>query len=1123
MPNIESGPVDTGVSRRNFLKVLTAASVATTLAPVISATSQAYAEEIGVPLRGPDGRVIVFHPPMASGIPLGGMGAGTFELRADGGMYEWQIFNNWGQRLVLPDTFFAIRAQEQGKVPVVRRLETIRHTSNPGTPVSNITYEGRFPIARLKYEEPALPVNVSLTAWSPFIPHQSRDSGLPGALFTFELTNPGHTTVHATLLSSIRNGVALNNGWTGTQNKLQRGTDMTAIHMTPRLDSRQSTMSKPVRVLVLMESMPARVKEVLENTPHLTLDTSTSVTKGPIKLPVSTAAELVKQYDVVWLGEIPHASEALGHANMEMIREAVHQGVGLFVTGGQNAFYGASATQWGHMNGTPIEEALPIKFRDSIDTVNALTRIHLQEKTDYMLGLAQCDNGMIGLPQQQSGINHHAVQVDRLPYAATAGYAAVQLAGYNSVAAVKPGANVPLRGHYGAPLLITGDYGRGRTAVWATSVSGGWVPVDGYGGWQPPKWTQMPIFYAGLLAHLARGTFNPGYGVAASDISHGDMTLAVLSADAMAATQWQDAATFWNNFSEHGTLVEQSVPPESTRNAALASAVELAPGETRKITFVLTWNFPNQYTIFNKPEFLGHIYSQWFNNSLEVTREIAQRHEELFARSAAFPNALYAGSLPPKIKDAVNAQLTTFNKETWWVKDGTFAVWEGMVCCGMQTLDVAFYGSTPVSALFPDLQKTSMRLSARHQKPDGEMPHSFPGNFTHPDSWWKLDLMPAFTLMVYRDYLWSGDHHYLREMWPVITKAMAYDQRTDKDKDFLPDDQGADCTFDAWPMNGTTSYVSSMFLAALTAGIRMARVLGDTKVEADYTQWLEKGKKSFESELWNGHYYQMARDITTGIQNTGILLAGTAGQWFADICDLGNVLPHDHVKSHNEQAFHYCRQKTRPGMWYVNPDDGIAYINGFWPHGGKPEGDGQWSAPWTGVEYMFASSLAYAGRADLAETVTTDVYDRYVKRRAPWNHTECGQHYFRALSVWTILLGMQGFRWDAIRRSLGFTPRVSPENHRSLFCTAAGWGEYFANTTGGRRIHRVLLQAGKLALSEFTIGLSEAEGVHPAGNLRVTYDNKLVEVTETKADGRIVITFKRPLLMQAGSSVEISW
>lgn len=416
-----------------------------------------------------------------------------------------------------------------------------------------------------------------------------------------------------------------------------------------------------------------------------------------------------------------------------------------------------------------------------------------------------------------------------------------------------------------------------------------------------------------------------------------------------------------------------------------------------------------------------------------------------------------------------------------------------------------------------------MRLSARHQKPDGEMPHFFPGTFEHPDAWYKIDLMPAFTLMAYRDYLWSGDHAYLREMWPVITKAMAYDQRTDKGGDFLPDDHGPDSTFDGWPMNGTTSYVSSIFLAALAAGIRMARILGDHKTEANYTLWLEKGKRSFESELWNGQYYQMARDLKTGTENTGILLAGTVGQWFADLCDLGEILPRDHVRMHNEAAFHYCRQKTRPGMPYVHPHDGIAYINGFWPHGGTPAGEGQWSGPWTGIEFMFASSLAYLDRTDLAVTVTTDVYDRYVHRRAPWDHIECGQHYFRALSVWTVLLGLQGFRWDAIRRSIGFSPRISATDHRSLFCTAAGWGEYFARTTGTTRTHRVVHRAGKLVLSEFTIGLTTAEGTTPLKHLRVAFDGTQLVAEASVVDKRAVIRFKHPLRFKEGSALEISW
>ncbi|MHB1769426.1 MAG: GH116 family glycosyl-hydrolase, partial [Phycisphaerae bacterium] len=227
-------PAQRDVSRRSVLKVIAAASAAMVLTPPLSATAKAHAEEIGVPLRGPDGRIIVFHPPMASGIPLGGMGAGTFEIRADGGMYEWQIFNNWGQRLVLPDTFFAIRANETGKSAVTRRLETIRHSSNPGQGVKNITYEGRSPIARLRYDEPALPVKVSLTAWFPLIPHQPRESGVPAAVFTFELTNHTANAVHAILLGSIRNAVALNNGWTGTQNRLERSAAMTAIHMSAR-------------------------------------------------------------------------------------------------------------------------------------------------------------------------------------------------------------------------------------------------------------------------------------------------------------------------------------------------------------------------------------------------------------------------------------------------------------------------------------------------------------------------------------------------------------------------------------------------------------------------------------------------------------------------------------------------------------------------------------------------------------------------------------------------------------------------------------------------------------------------------------------------------------------------
>ena len=1083
MPDSPIQSVGAAVSRREFLTVLTTGAAAMAVVPVPSATALAHSEAKGAALRGPDGRIISFHPPMASGIPLGGMGAGTFEIRADGAMYDWQIFNNWAQKLILPDTFFAIHAQQNGPAgpaTVTRRLETLRHNGKPGAPVGNITYVGRFPIAQLNYDEPALPVNVKLTAWSPFIPHQPKDSGLPAAIFRFAVSNPSADRVKTTLLFSMRNGVGLNNGWTGTQNQVERHPDMTAIYMNARTDSRPSAFDKPVRVLVLLESMPARVREVFADTRNLHLDTSVNLGDTPLRLPVATAAELAARYDAIWLGEIPHASATLGQHNMELIRDAVHSGVGLLVTGGWDAFYGDSPDRWGHLNGTPVEQALPITFCDTFDAIGAQAQIKVNLKTDFVLGS----------PESQT------------------------LGGYNRIASVRPGAKVILESDNGSPLLITGQYGKGRTAVWATAVDGGWPPQN---------WAQASAFYGGLLGHLAHATYTSGYGVDSFESSWGNMTLALLDTQGASAAQWHDSAAFWGSFERDGSLVNQDVAAGDPRNAAMACTFELSPGQTRDATFLVTWHFPNQYDYSNNRNFLGHMYNRWFNDSREVAHYVAQRHAGLWSQTESFQNALYAGSLPAKVSDAINAQLTTLNKETWWVKDGTYAVWEGMGCCGLQTMDVAFYASHPITLLFPHQQKTSMRLTARHQKADGELPHFFPGTFEHPDAWYKIDLMPAFALMVYRDYLWSGDIGYLREMWPVVTKGIGYDQRTDKNGNFLPDDNGPDSTFDGWPMNGTTSYVSSIFLAALAAGIRMAEILGDSAIKANYTDWLERGKRSFETELWNGRYYQMARDTAAGTQNTGILLAGTVGQWFADLCDLGDILPRDHVWSHNEAAFHYCRQKTRQGMPYVNADDGIAYINGFWPHGGTPAGEGQWSGPWTGIEYMFASALAWLNRADLAVQVTTDVYNRYVNRRAPWDHIECGDHYFRPLSVWTVLLGLQGFRWDAPRRSLGFAPRISPENHRSVFCTTAGWGEYFATTTGAVRQHRVLHRAGKLTLCEFTIGRSAHEGKTPPQAVQATCAGKPIVVHTAHTANRLVFSFPQPLRLAANSVLEIGW
>ena len=1062
------------ITRRDFLR--TAATAAVAVAGPGQLIRPGALRAAGLPARREDGGFL-YHPPMSSGIPLGGMGAGTFEIRADGRMYEWQVFNNWASTLTLPDTFFGIHTSGGGHAPTARRLETVTDVHASGTPVEQITYEGKFPFARLAYDDRDLPVKATLTAWSPFIPHNPRDSGLPAALFTFEVTNRTALPVQASVLASVRNHIGMQGG--AGHNVLERSSGMTAIGMRPNSHTITAAVSRPVRVLVLMGGGDDAngLRDALGGVPGLTFDWPDLGT-GAVKLPVQTAEDLKGRYDAVWIGEIGHARDVLGNANMALIRDAVRLGVGLLVVGGWDAFYGNGGGRWAHLNGTPIEEALPVTFADHPDATGRATR---------------------------------ASQAAPAPFPAAP--TDLQFGGYSRVASVKPGAQTLLTADDGAPLLVTGTFGEGRTAVWAPGATGGWLPRD---------WDKA-TFFRSVTSWLGGAAYTPGVGVHPLDSAFGTMTLAALSPEAFAAPEWSDAAHLWTEFAAHGTLTGQGVAPDQPRNGALAQRVALGPHETKSVTFVLAWHFPNHYDTTPQRNFLGHQYSHWFSNADEVAREAAARHAEWYAASKAFQDSLYASTIPPKVADAINAQLTTFTKETWWVGDGTWAVWEGMGCCGLQTLDVGFYGSTPIALFFPEQEKVAMRLSARHQNDEGKMPHFFPGNFLRPDAWDKIDLMPKFALMVYRDYQWSGDLDYLKEMWPVIKRAMAYDQRTDQNKDWLPDDHGADETYDTWEMEGTTSYVSSLWLAGLAASIRMAEVLGDDAAQEDYARWLAQGQKSFDSELWNGEYYQMSRSIANGHQSTGIMLAGMVGQWFAHLCDLGYVFPPDKVRGHNLAAFQHCRQATRPGMPLVNPQDGIAYVNANWPDGSGPKGEGQWSAPWTGVEYMYASALGFEGLPDQSVTVVSDVHDRYAKRLAPWDHIECGDHYYRPLGVWAVLLSLQGFRWDAARQSLGFTPRVRPHDHRSLFCTSEGWGDYYAQTQGRRRQHRLALKSGTLMIRELTVGLAPTEGASPGASLTVTHQGHPVHATAHTDNGRLVIALAAPQTLRPGEELTVTW
>lgn len=162
--------------------------------------------------------------------PLGGIGTGSIGLTGAGGLAEWQLFGRPDQDSANPHSGFAIWAKEAGRPAVARILEAparppynrhhrriggdrwpgggLGNAMLPGLPhVEDVAFRNQFPCACLDYRDAGLPVQVSLEAWSPFVPMDADASTHPAAVFEFRVSNPGRRRVRVSLAASLRNPV----------------------------------------------------------------------------------------------------------------------------------------------------------------------------------------------------------------------------------------------------------------------------------------------------------------------------------------------------------------------------------------------------------------------------------------------------------------------------------------------------------------------------------------------------------------------------------------------------------------------------------------------------------------------------------------------------------------------------------------------------------------------------------------------------------------------------------------------------------------------------------------------------------------------------------------------------
>ena len=454
---------------------------------------------------------------------------------------------------------------------------------------------------------------------------------------------------------------------------------------------------------------------------------------------------------------------------------------------------------------------------------------------------------------------------------------------------------------------------------------------------------------------------------------------------------------------------------------ALCSKFTLAPNETKKVRFILSWFFPNHTN--RQGEIMGHQYENYFANAKQVNKYLSLNRQNIADKAESFADLLYRTNLPYAYPDAWSGHLSTIIKDSWYLKNGKFALWEGFSSCGFHTTDITYQASFGLLALFPELQIGQMDMGLAFQREDGRVHHFFTPDLDHVDNDYdRVDMNNQFVMMVCRDYLHTGDRSYLERFWIPVQKAMDSIELLDSDGDALPDQGTTRNTYDAWKFSGTPAYISILWLSALKAAIRLATIMGDNGRKEKWQGLLDRGMISLENRLWNGKYYDLWRKDEDGgiIIDRSLMSDQISGEWFLRMAGIDTNLPDHRVCDILKTIFDN------------NFDSNYGLVNATFPEG-EPVSlatfeNCQAGIIWTGIGYTIAAlAMSMTSESNpemelISHSIMENTHQNQLRCGMFWNHEESGFRYTRPLSSWTTMLSASGLKIDANNKTLSLTP-----------------------------------------------------------------------------------------------------
>ena len=426
-----------------------------------------------------------------------------------------------------------------------------------------------------------------------------------------------------------------------------------------------------------------------------------------------------------------------------------------------------------------------------------------------------------------------------------------------------------------------------------------------------------------------RGLFMASKGVDREAAQWGTMALATTAETVSYRTAWRQAGwgtpllDFWDEFSAGGVLTDREAEDNDRPMASLSARVDLAPGETSSVTFVLAWHFPNRYTwtpatkedltvggdtetaeedaccddadaccddesdccdggnvCCDTGDRIGNYYTTRFEDAWDVVEQVVPDLPSLEADTLRFVEAFSGSDLPEVVKEAALFNLSTLRSQTCFrTPDGRFYGWEGChdaagCCLGSCTHVWNYEQST--AFLFGDLAQTMREVEFAHATDENGLmsfrvwlPLARARNFNRA----AADGQMGCVMKMYREWQLSGDDERLRTLWPDVKKSLAFcwiPGGWDGDRDGVMEG----CQHNTMDVEyfGPNPQMEFWYLGALRAAEEMARYLEDDDFAGKCRDLYERGSAWTDAHLFNGEYYeheirppQCAEDIAEGL------------------------------------------------------------------------------------------------------------------------------------------------------------------------------------------------------------------------------------------------------------------